>query len=70
MVIATGPGAGSRQAIGTTVFSGMLAATLVGIFLIPALYYTFQSFSEKGKAWREGLWKKPPTKTADEAKQQ
>ncbi|MGD9132118.1 MAG: multidrug efflux RND transporter permease subunit [Desulfobacterales bacterium] len=52
MVIATGAGAGSRRAIGTTVFAGMLAATLVGIFLIPPLYYAFQSFREKGSAWR------------------
>ena len=52
MVIATGAGAGSRRAIGTTVFSGMLAATLVGIFLVPALYYIFQSGREKGHAWR------------------
>jgi hydrophobe/amphiphile efflux-1 (HAE1) family protein len=52
MVIASGAGAGSRRAIGTTVFAGMLAATLVGIFLIPPLYYAFQSFREKGSAWR------------------
>jgi multidrug efflux pump subunit AcrB len=52
MVIAAGAGAGSRRAIGTTVFSGMLAATLVGIFLIPALYYIFQSIREKFSAWR------------------
>jgi len=52
MVIATGAGAGSRRAIGTTVFSGMLAATVIGIFLIPPLYYAFQSFREKGRTWR------------------
>ncbi len=52
LVIATGAGAGSRRAIGTTVFSGMLASTLFGIFLIPALYYAFQTFREKGTAWR------------------
>jgi len=68
MVIATGPGAGSRRAIGTTVFSGMLAATLVGIFLIPVLYYAFQSFSEKGKAWRQRVGKNPPPEAADEGK--
>ncbi|MEJ2024841.1 MAG: efflux RND transporter permease subunit, partial [Deltaproteobacteria bacterium] len=39
--------AGSRRAVGTTVFSGMVAATLVGIFLIPPLYYVFQSLGEK-----------------------
>jgi multidrug efflux pump subunit AcrB len=51
MMIATGAGAGSRRAIGTTVVSGMLAATLVGIFLIPPLYYAFQTLGEKGSAW-------------------
>ncbi|MGA8180991.1 MAG: multidrug efflux RND transporter permease subunit [Desulfobacterales bacterium] len=52
LVIATGAGASSRRAIGTTVFCGMLAATLLGIFLIPALYYAFQTGREKGNAWR------------------
>jgi multidrug efflux pump subunit AcrB len=56
MVIASGAGAGSRRAIGTTVFSGMLMATLVGIFLIPALYYSFQSFRERASAWRARRW--------------
>ena len=51
MVIATGAGAGSRRAIGTTVFFGMLAATLVGIFLIPALYYAFQLVGENCVTW-------------------
>jgi len=51
-VIATGAGAGSRRAIGTTVFSGMLAATVLGIFLVPPLYYTVQMLREKGSAWR------------------
>jgi hydrophobe/amphiphile efflux-1 (HAE1) family protein len=46
LVIASGAGANSRRAIGTTVFSGMLAATLIGIFLIPALYVVFQSMRE------------------------
>ncbi|HSH68512.1 MAG TPA: efflux RND transporter permease subunit, partial [Deferrisomatales bacterium] len=55
MVVATGAGAGSRRAIGTTVFSGMLVSTLFGIFLIPALYFIFQSAREKGHAWRERL---------------
>ena len=65
MVIATGAGASSRRAIGTTVFSGMLAATLLGIFLIPPLYYTFQSFREKGSAWRVRRRGKAATEAAD-----
>jgi hydrophobe/amphiphile efflux-1 (HAE1) family protein len=47
LVIATGAGANSRRAIGTTVFAGMLGATLVGIFLIPALYTAFQTLRER-----------------------
>jgi multidrug efflux pump subunit AcrB len=54
MVIATGAGAGSRRAIGTTVFSGMLVCTVLGIFLIPFLFYVFQTAREKGHAWRRG----------------
>jgi len=56
MVIASGAGAGSRRAIGTTVFSGMLMATMVGIFLIPSLYYAFQSSRERVSAWRARRW--------------
>jgi hypothetical protein len=26
-------------------------ATMVGIFLVPALYYVFQSFGEKASGW-------------------
>ncbi|NOZ79082.1 MAG: MMPL family transporter, partial [Acidobacteria bacterium] len=52
MVIATGAGANSRRHIGTAVFSGMLLATVAGIFLVPPLYYTFQSLREKGHTWR------------------
>ena len=68
MIIATGPGAGSRKAIGTTVFSGMLAATLVGIFLIPALYYAFQSLSDKVDAWRQRHKEKQAADAGDEKK--
>ncbi len=35
---ATGAGAAARRMLGTAVVSGMLAATLLGIFLIPALF--------------------------------
>jgi hydrophobe/amphiphile efflux-1 (HAE1) family protein len=38
LVIATGAGAGARRALGTTVFSGMLAATLLAVFIVPVLY--------------------------------
>jgi multidrug efflux pump subunit AcrB len=46
MVVATGAGAGSRQAIGITTFSGMVLATLVGIIFVPPLYAIFQRMRE------------------------
>ena len=36
--VATGAGAAARRMLGTAVVSGMLAATLLGIFFIPALF--------------------------------
>ncbi|MBV8523433.1 MAG: efflux RND transporter permease subunit [Acetobacteraceae bacterium] len=40
----------SRRAVGTSVFAGMLAASAVGIFIIPMLYVTFQGMRERVKA--------------------
>jgi len=42
MVIASGPGAGGRTAIGTGVFGGMFSATLLGIFFIPLFFVLVQ----------------------------
>ncbi len=47
MIIATGAGAASQNAIGTSVFYGMIAATFVGIFFIPALFALFETIKEK-----------------------
>ena len=38
LVVAVGPGAEMRQAIGTAVFSGMIGVTLFGIFLTPVFF--------------------------------
>jgi len=46
LVRASGPGAGSMVAVGVPVISGMLAASLVGIFLIPMVYTVFQGMRE------------------------
>lgn len=46
LVTASGAGMLSRRAVGTGVAGGMLAASLVGIFLIPALYVVFQWLRE------------------------
>lgn len=52
LVFASGAGAGSRRAIGTTVWGGMLAATFIGILFIPPLYVLFQTVREKAKRGR------------------
>jgi NodT family efflux transporter outer membrane factor (OMF) lipoprotein len=52
MVFADGAGSASRRAIGTTVFYGMLAATLFGIILVPALFVLFQRLREKSHRFR------------------
>jgi hydrophobe/amphiphile efflux-1 (HAE1) family protein len=46
LVTATGAAQISRRDVGTPVFAGMLAASCVGIFIIPMLYVTFQTMRE------------------------
>src|SRR5882672_6284483 len=47
LVVATGAGAASRRALGTAVFGGMAAATLLGVFIIPVLYVVIERFAER-----------------------
>ena len=49
LVVATGAAEISRRAVGTAVFGGMLAASSIGIFLVPMLYVTFQGWREEAK---------------------
>ena len=53
LVGAMGAGAASRRHIGIVVFSGMIAATTLGILIIPTLYFFFQRLGEKWRARRE-----------------
>ncbi len=46
--IATGAGAVSRQIMGTTVIGGMLAASFIGIFIIPSAFYVVEKISGAG----------------------
>ena len=48
LVVARGAGAITRQAVGTPVFGGMLAASIFAIFIIPLLYIT----AEHLRGWR------------------
>jgi HAE1 family hydrophobic/amphiphilic exporter-1/multidrug efflux pump len=47
LVVAGGAGAASRHSLGTAVFGGMTAATVLGLFAIPLLYVLIQRLSEK-----------------------
>ena len=50
LVVAQGAAEISRHDVGTPVFAGMIAASAVGIFVIPTLYVTFQSMRERSSA--------------------
>lgn len=52
LILASGAGAASQKAIGIAVFGGMLAATVVGVILIPVLYVVLQNLRE----WVKGLF--------------
>ena len=45
---ATGAGSVARQIMGTTVIGGMLAASTLGIFFIPAMFYLVYRSKTKG----------------------
>jgi HAE1 family hydrophobic/amphiphilic exporter-1 len=49
LVIATGPGAIGNRTIGTAAVGGMLVGTLIGVLVIPGLYYVFGVMADKGK---------------------
>ena len=49
LVWAEGAAMLSRRAVGTAVFAGMIAATCIGVFLIPMLYVVFQETRERAK---------------------
>jgi HAE1 family hydrophobic/amphiphilic exporter-1 len=48
LVTANGAGAAGQRALGTAVFGGMLASTVLAVFFVPVFYVMFQSLAE---AW-------------------
>ena len=53
LVRATGPGAIGNRTIGTTAVGGMLIGTLIGVFVIPGLYYLFAKMSDGRRLIRD-----------------
>jgi HAE1 family hydrophobic/amphiphilic exporter-1 len=47
LVLSTGAGANSRRILGTTVLGGMLAATVIAIFIIPVTFYVSERFGRR-----------------------
>ena len=62
LALAQGAGSVSRQVMGTAVIGGMLAATVIGIFLIPVCYYVI----EKIGGGKKGGHAAPPAAPAGE----
>jgi len=63
LVTAQGAAEISRHAVGTPVFAGMIAASAIGLFVIPMLYVTFQNIRERSSlVFRHA---KPQTRPAE-----
>jgi HAE1 family hydrophobic/amphiphilic exporter-1 len=53
LIFASGAGAVARQTIGWTVFGGMIAATFIGIFMVPVLFVLITRFAYGKKKLEE-----------------
>jgi hydrophobe/amphiphile efflux-1 (HAE1) family protein len=63
LVTAQGAAEISRHAVGTPVFAGMIAASAIGLFVIPMLYVIFQTIRERSGSRFRGA--KPPLRPAE-----
>ena len=57
LIYATGAGAASRRALGTAVFGGMIAGTVLSVFFVPVFYVLMQRMAEF-------QWRKPAGESA------
>jgi multidrug efflux pump subunit AcrB len=62
LVVGTGAAMLSRRGVGTAVFGGMIAASVIGVFMIPVLYVVFQWMREGG------MWRRKTQSGADTGK--
>jgi HAE1 family hydrophobic/amphiphilic exporter-1 len=56
---ASGAGSVARQIMGTTVIGGMLAASLIGIFFVPAIFYVVERVSGASREGAHGIVPEP-----------
>ena len=55
LMLASGAGAAAQTRMGTAVFSGMLVATVVGVFLIPGLFAMVERMGFRKKPQRAAV---------------
>ena len=60
---ASGAGSVARQIMGTTVIGGMLAASVIGIFFVPAIFYMVERWSGAGEEPVAGVLPAAPEAT-------
>ena len=51
---ASGAGAVARRILGTTVIGGMVAASVIGIFFVPAIFYAVEKWFSSGRELASG----------------
>ena len=59
LAIATGASAETQHAIGTGVFGGMVAATVLAIFFVPVFFVIVVGGAERLQRWRDGRHPSP-----------
>jgi len=64
LVVAEGASELARRDVGTPVFGGMIMASLIGIFVIPPLYVSFQAVREKLRPGSRPRAARDPTASA------
>jgi len=55
LLVASGAGAEARKVMGMTVFSGMLAATIIGVILVPSMYVMIEKISGRAASASPGV---------------
>jgi len=63
--MASGSGAAGRRILGTVVIVGMLAATGIAIFIIPAAFYVVEKYSGAKRRVSEALPDSPEPAAGD-----
>ncbi|RVC28601.1 efflux RND transporter permease subunit, partial [Mesorhizobium sp. M7A.F.Ca.CA.004.04.2.1] len=60
LAIASGAGSGAQNSVGIGVMGGMIAATVIGVFLVPLLFVTVRRIF-KGRAAKPDTGETPVT---------